>query len=452
MSVPKDSGFSGERAFALIDQARAKGASAADLLFYEGDAFSAVVRLGEIDKLSNARGKSLGLRVFSGRRSAVVSTSDLSEESLERLAADACALSKAAADDEACALPDPGLHPREILDLDLDDPQERDIEGRIDLARRAERAALESDPRITNSEGGEFENNRGLLLYASSNGFLGSFRSATASLAVVPVASENGRMQRDYWYSSRRKLSQIESPESIGRTAAFRTLRRLGAKKVATRRCPVVFDPESAATLLSHLASALSGYSLYRRASFLYDKLGERIGSELLNVIDDGTLAGGLGSSPFDGEGLPTGRSTVIERGVLKSYLLDTYSARKLGLESTGNASRGTQGPPGVAPHNFYFQPGTKSPEEIIRSVPSGLYVTDLIGFGVNLVTGDYSRGAAGLWIENGELAYPVEEITIAGNLLEMLNGVGMVGNDLNLNRRIASPTIKIFEMTLAGE
>jgi PmbA protein len=259
-------------------------------------------------------------------------------------------------------------------------------------------------------------------------------------------------MQRDYWYSSNRKFAKLESPRSVGEKAAQRVLRRLGARKVKTCAVPVVFDPEMAASLLRNLASALSGYALYKGASFLTGKLGTRIGSGLLTVIDDGTIPGALGSRPFDGEGLPMRKKIVVDQGELQSYLLDSYSGRKLGMKSTGNASRSVGDAPGVAPANFYLEAGKDSPEAIIGSVKSGLYVTEMIGFGVNMVTGDFSRGAAGLWIENGELAYPVEEITVAGNLKEMFQNIEMAGSDLEMRGRIASPTIKIERMTIAGE
>jgi PmbA protein len=237
----------------------------------------------------------------------------------------------------------------------------------------------------------------------------------------------------------------------VGQEAAKRTVRRLGARKIATRKAPVVFDQEMSASLLGNLCSAASGYALYKGTSFLIGQLGKKLAPDFVTVYDDGRMAGGLGSRPFDGEGLATRKTTVVERGVLTSYLLDSYSGRKLGLASTGNASRGVGENPSVGPTNFYLVPGTMSPTEIIRSVRAGLYVTELIGFGVNMVTGDYSRGAAGFWIENGELAYPVEEITIAGNLKTMLADIELVGNDLEFRGRIASPTIKIREMTIAG-
>jgi PmbA protein len=244
----------------------------------------------------------------------------------------------------------------------------------------------------------------------------------------------------------------LESSKFVGEKAAQRVLRRLGGRKVKTCEVPVVFDPDMAASLMRTLASALSGYALYKGASFLMGKLGEKIGSDLLTVVDDGTIPGGHGSRPFDAEGLPIRKKTVVDRGVLKSYLLDTYSGKKLGMASTGNASRSVGEPPGVSPANFFLTAAAHTPQEIIASIKSGLYVTEMIGSGVNLITGDYSRGAAGMWIENGELVYPVEEITVAGNLKEMFNNIEMVGNDLEMRSRTVAPTLKLAKMTVAGE
>jgi PmbA protein len=259
-------------------------------------------------------------------------------------------------------------------------------------------------------------------------------------------------MQRDYWYSSHRKFSKLESPVAVGTKAAERTLRRLGARRVKTQAAPVVFDPQMAASLLRHLAGAVSGSALYRKTSFLLGKLGEQIATRDVSIIDDARIPSALGSKPFDGEGLPTQRTTVVKDGMLNSYLLDSYSARKLGMQSTGSASRSFSDAPAASTTNLFLEPGTVSPEEIIRSVRSGLYVTELSGFGVNPVTGDYSRGVTGLWIENGELAYPVEEITIAGNLLSMFQNIEAIGNDLDLRSTVAAPTLKIAQMTIAGE
>jgi len=445
--------FDINRAEELLKRAAKKGATGADLIMVEGDSFSAQVRLKEVEKISNARGKSLGLRVFFGKRSAITSTSDLSPASLDRLVEDTCTLAQIAAEDPFAGLPPPELLAKNFPELDLVDTEveKLPIEKKIDLARRAEQAALEQDPRLTNSEGADFGHYHTVVLFASSNGFHGHYETTGASLSAMPIATQDGQMQRDYWYSSRRKLRDMESPEAIGKKAAMRTLRRLGARKVTTQQVPVIFDPENAASLLGHLASAISGYSIYKGASFLIDKVGTQIASNELTVYDDPTLRSGLGSRPFDGEGLPSYKKTVVENGVLKTYLLDTYSGKKLNLPSTGNAVRGISDPPSVGTSNFHMKPGKVTPQEIIRSVKSGLYVTELIGFGVNSVTGDYSRGAVGLWIENGELAYPVEEITIAGNLKEMFQQIEMVGNDLDPWRKTAAPTLKISRMTVAG-
>ena len=438
----------------ILHQAKAKGASQGDLLMVESESFFVTVRLGEIEKISQAQEKRLGLRLFFGASSATASTSDISKGSIERLVDETCAMARSTAQDKYSGLPAPEECARTFLDLDLLDDSGRalSVEERSRLALETEKTALDYDRRITNSEGAEFSNQAGRVIYANSHGFSGEYRGSTYGLSVVPVAALDGMMQRDYWYSSQRKFSRLESPESVGRKAAARVLRRLGARKIKTREVPVVFEPEIAATLLRHLSGALSGYSLYKGASFLIGKLGDKIASELITVVDDGTIPAALGSKPFDGEGLPTGRKTVVEKGVLQSYLLDTYSGRKLGYPSTGNAARSVGEPPGVAPTNFYLSPGSYSPEKIIASVEEGFYVTELIGFGVNLVTGDYSRGAAGIWIEKGELTYPVEEVTIAGNLKEILLNIEMVGNDLEMRDRICAPTVKISRMTVAGD
>ena len=446
--------LSPELARDILHQGKAKGASQGDLLMVESDSFFVTVRLGEIEKISQAQEKRLGLRLFFGASSATASTSDISKGSIERLVDETCAMARSTAQDEYSGLPAPEECARTFLDLDLLDDSGRSlsVEERTRLALVAEKTALDYDRRITNSEGAEFSNQAGRVIYANSHGFSGEYQGSTYGLSVVPIAALNGMMQRDYWYSSQRKFSRLESPESVGRKAAARVLRRLGARKIKTREVPVVFEPEIAATLLRHLSGALSGYSLYKGASFLIGKLGDKIASELITVVDDGTIPAALGSKPFDGEGLPTGRKTVVEKGVLQSYLLDTYSGRKLGYPSTGNAARSVGEPPGVAPTNFYLSPGSYSPDKIIASVEEGFYVTELIGFGVNLVTGDYSRGAAGIWIEKGELAYPVEEVTIAGNLKEILLNIEMVGNDLEMRDRICAPTVKISRMTVAGD
>lgn len=435
--------------------ARAKdcGATEADIVVADGETFSVQVRVGAVDRLTKAREKRLGLRVFVGKRSATTSTSDFSKESLERLVSETCTLAKAVVEDQVSGLPDAVQMARDWPDLDLYDDTTLGTETQIEWAKRGEAAAFAADPRVTNSEGAEFDSSSGRVVLANSHGFVGSYKSSSYSLSVSPIATEpgTGAMQRDAWYEVQRKFSRLASAESIGQEATKRAVRRLGARKVATKRVPVVFDQETAGSLLANLCSAVSGYGLYKRASFLLDQLGQTIASDLITVYDDGRMAGGLGSRPFDGEGLATRKNTIVERGVLKSYLLDTYSGKKLGLSSTGNAARSVGESPSVGPTNFYLVPGVKSPQDIIGSVKEGLYVTDLIGFGINMVTGDYSRGACGFWIENGELTYPVEEITIAGNLKEMFKHIEMVGSDLVFRGRIASPTVKITEMMVAG-
>ncbi|MGH7964214.1 MAG: TldD/PmbA family protein [Candidatus Binatia bacterium] len=437
----------------VLQQAHRLGATAGDVIVATGESFSAGVRFGEIEKVQNAREKRMGLRLFVGHRSAITSTANFTREALTALVEETVGLAKATAADEFSGLPVAEDLAQDFPDLDLSDSSPNlTPEDKIALAREAEAAALSADARITNSEGAEFANSAREVLYANSLGFLGRYHTTSYSLSVVPVASHNGAMQRDYWYSSHRKLSKLESATTIGKKAAERTTRRLGARRVRTQEATVIFDPEMAASLLRHLTGAVSGSALYRKTSFLLGKLGEKVAATGIWIDDDARIPSALGSKPFDGEGLPTRRTPIIEDGVLTSYLLDTYSARKLGLHSTANASRSFADVPAASPTNFFLRPGTTSPEEIIRSVRSGLYVTELSGFGVNPVTGDYSRGAVGLWIENGELAYPVEEITIAGNLLDMFQNIEVIGNDLKLRGTIAAPTLKIARMMVAGQ
>jgi PmbA protein len=429
------------------------GVTEADLLIADGDSVSVQVRLSQVDRLSKAREKILGLRVFFGKRSASASTSDLSDSSLDRLVQDTCRLAQAVVEDPSSGLPSADQMAMEYPDLDLNDSRRLNVEEEIDLARRAEQAALSEDPRITNSEGAECSAGYGSILMANSHGFVGSYTSSSYSLSVSPIAldKESGGMQQDYWYSVKRKFHQLDSPEYVGKEAARRTVRRLGSQSIVTQEVPVVFDQETAKSLLSHLASAVSGYSLYKGASFLMGQLGRTIASDKVTVVDDGRLPGGFGSRPFDGEGLPTRKTMVIEKGQLTSYLLDTYSGRKLGMASTGNASRSVGENPTVGATNLFLAPGPHSPEDILKSIKRGLLVTELIGFGVNLVTGDYSRGAVGFWVEDGEITHPVEEITIAGNLKQMFTDIEMVGNDLEFRGRIASPTVKLRQMMVAG-
>ena len=375
------------------------------------------------------------------------------------MVAGALALAKVTEEDPFTVLPETAEFGSVEGDLHLYFDDVYSLEGpeRIEWARRAEAAALAADPRIANSDGGSFDAATGRKVLANSRGFVGGYRTSYAGVSAAPLAMDaNGAMQRDGWWSGARRLADLESPESIGKEAARRALRRLGARRVATQRVPIVFAPEVARSLIGSVFEAASGDAIWRGASFLAGRLGEQIAAPSITVVDDNfmllpTGVGGFGSSPFDGEGLPSRRTVVVEAGVLRTYLLNTYSARKLGMKSTHNASRGLAGTPGIGCGNLYLEPGTLTPEEIFAAIPVGLYVTSLMGFGVNTVTGDYSRGATGMWIENGVLTHAVEEVTIAGNLAEMLRNVTAIGNDLVFRGSVASPTLRIDGMTIAG-
>jgi PmbA protein len=439
----------------VVARAMKGGATAADAIARDATEFSTVVRLGEVETLKEAGSRGIGLRVFLGKRTASTYSSDFSEEGITRLVKGALDLAKITSEDPCAGLPDAvelGSLPGD-LKLYYEDVYSLPAEERIDYARRAEKAAIDSDPRIKNSEGGGFDAATGRKVLANSLGFVGDYRRSYCSITAVPIAQdENGAMQRDYWYSAARSLARLDSPESVGREAARRTLRRLGARKVQSTKVPIVLDRTIAASVLGNIFEAASGDSIYRQSSFLVGKLGERIAGQNVTIIDDGTMPGGFGTTPFDGEGVPSRKTTVLEKGVLTSYLLNTYTARKLGLQTTGNAARGLAGNPGIGPGNFFLQPGQHSPQQIIAGIKRGFFVTEFLGFGVNLVTGDFSRGATGLWIENGELTYPVEEVTIAGNLKDMLNNISEIGSDLEFRSSTACPTLRIDGMTLAGE
>src|SRR4030081_1697363 len=439
----------------IVRRAMNGGATAAECVVREGDEFSTLVRLGQVETLKESGSKSIGVRVFNGRRAASTYSSDFSRASLDRMVKSALELSKITSEDPFGGIPEPSQLGSLTGDLDLYHEDVYSLPGpdRISYARRAEKAALDFDPRIKNSEGGSFDAPAGHKVLANSHGFVGEYRRSYCSVAAVPIAqNDDGAMQRDYWYSVARTLSKLDSPEHVGKIAAERTLRRLGARKAKTAHVPVVFDPMVSTSILEHIFEGVNGDSVYRGASFLAGKLGQKIAGDNVNVIDDGTIPGGFGTSPFDGEGVPSRRTVVIENGVLKSYLLNTYTAKKLGLQTTGNASRGLAGTPGIGAGNFYLQKGERTPQQIIGNIKQGLYVFQFLGFGVNMVTGDFSRGVSGLWIENGELTYPVEEVTVAGNLKDMLNNISEIGNDLEFRGSIAAPTLRIDGMMVAGE
>jgi len=443
----------------VVAQAMKAGASDAEAVAREGDEFSVNVRMGQVETLKESGSRGLGVRVFLGKRSASTSTSDLTAEGIRQLVDGAMALVNVTEEDAFSGLPETAEFGALSSDLHLYHEDVYSLPGpeRIEWARRAEAAALEADARITNSDGGSFDAATGRKALANSRGFVGGYRSSYAGVSAAPLAQDaNGAMQRDGWWSSARRLADLDSPEAIGKEAARRALRRLGARRVPTQRVPIVFAPEVARSLIGSIFEAASGDAIWRGASFLAGKLGELIAAPSLTIIDDSTMLlptgmGGFGTSPFDGEGLPSRRTVVVEAGVLRNYLLNTYTARKLGMKSTHNASRGLAGAPGIGCGNLYLEPGTRTAEQIIADVPAGLYVTGLIGFGVNVVTGDYSRGATGLWIENGVLTHAVEEVTIAGNLAEMLRNVTAIGNDLEFRGSVASPTLRIDGMTIAG-
>jgi PmbA protein len=444
----------GELAQEIIKRALAGGATDAECTISEGEEFGVNVRMRELEKLIEAGSRGAGLRILIGKNTGASYTSDLSREGIDLLVKSAIELADITTEDPHAGLPeaaelgaiegDLGLYSADVADLETT--------VKIDAAKRAEAAALATDPRIFNSEGGGFDTYTGRHIFANSRGFAGEYRSSYCSIDASPVAREGESMERDHWGHAARRFKDLESPEYVGRTAAERALRRLNPVKVETQKVPVVFEPRTARTLLDSVYEAVHGMSIYRHESFLAGKLGEKVAGENVTIVDDGTIPGLFGTSPFDDEGVRSRRTTVIERGVLKSYLLNTYAARKLGMKTTGNASRGLTGNAGIGHGNFYLEKGVQTPEQIVAGVANGFYVTQLLGFGVNVVTGDYSQGASGLWIRNGELAFAVSEVTIAGNLKEMLMGIEAIGSDLEFRGSLAAPTIKIGEMTVAGK
>jgi PmbA protein len=439
----------------VLDTAKRHGATAADALFVSGDATEVRVRLGETEQVKQSRSKGVGLRVFVGDRSATTSSSDLDRAALEDLIARTCKAAGVTAEDTAAGLPERALYADEPLgDLDLYDPSLADLtaERAIELALEAERVARGADPRIVNSEGAEMGWGTGETHYANSLGAYRHLRRGSASLWTTPVArNEDGGMERDYWYTSARHLADLEAPAEVGREAARRTLRRLGARKPATCKVPVIFEWTVASRLLGALAGAITGGAIYRRTSYLAGKLGETIASPRVTITDNPHVRRGAGSKAWDGEGLATAPTTVVRDGVLASYLLDTYSAKKLGLTTTRNASRSLASTPSAAPTNLWMEPGEGTLEALIAQTGRGLLVTELIGFGVNTVTGDYSQGAVGHWIEDGALAYPVAELTIASTLQTIWSTIDGLAGDRDPRRAVSAPSLRIAEMTVAG-
>ncbi len=433
----------------LLARARKAGADAADAVLVEGWSLSHARRLGKLEKLERAEGQDLGLRVFIGRKQAIVSTSDRSRQTVDPLVERAVAMARAAPEDPFCGLAEPGDIARSLPELDLIDPVEPEAELLVERARAAEEAAL-AVKGITNSEGAEAGWSRSTVALAATNGFAATYGRSSHSVSVAVIAGEGTGMERDYEWSSVIHAADLDKPEEIGRRAAERTLRRLNPRKVSTCKVPVIYDPRVSSSLVRHLAGAINGAAIARGTSFLKSKLGQPVFPASVTIIDDPFRRRGLNSKPVDGEGLAPARRAIIDKGVLTTWILDLRSARQLGLKSTGHAARGTSSPPGPSTTNLWLEPGNVSREAMIRDVQSGLYITEMIGMGVNPVTGDYSRGTTGFWIDKGELAYPVSEITVAGNLADMFRNL-TAANDLTFRYGTDAPTLRIDGMTLAG-
>jgi PmbA protein len=435
---------------ALLKKAIGLGADAADSVHVRHISLSHAQRLGEIEKLERAEGEDLGLRVFIGKRQAIVSSSDQSPEALNQLAERAVAMARAVPEDEFCGLADPDvLSANDASGLEIFDPTEPATETLIEWAKSAEGAALAVDG-ITNSEGAEADWTQSHVAIAGTNGFTGAYSGSSFSVSACVLAGEGTEMERDYDYSSTVFASDLEDPEIIGRKAGKRTIERLNPKKAKSAKVPVVYDPRVSNGIVRHVTGAINGVSIARGTSFLKECMGKQLFPKGVSIIDDPHRLRGLSSKPFDAEGLANNPISFIEDGMLTQWVLDLRSARQLGLTSNGRASRGTSSPPGPSTTNLHMTPGALSPEALIGEIESGLYITDMMGFGVNGVTGDYSRGASGFWIEAGELAYPVSEMTVAGNLKDMFLNL-TPANDLEFRYGTNAPTLRIDGMTVAG-
>lgn len=422
--------------------AREQGVGAAEAAAHLSQGLAVTVRLGEVETLEQTRDKGLSVTVYFGKRSGSASTTDLSPAAVRDTVRAACTIARYTAEDPCAGLADPERLARSIPDLDLLHPWNPPVERAIELARECEAAALAVDPRITNSEGGSLSSYEGVEVYANTHGFIGTSAGTRHNLSAAVIAQDESGMQRDYWFTVSRRPDGLDSPIAVGKQSAQRALRRLGARKLTTRRAPVIYEAPVATSLLSHFVGAVRGESLYRGASFLIDHLGKEIFPPHIRIHEQPHLKGALGSAPFDNEGVATAPRDLVRAGVLQGYVLDSYSARKLKMQTTGNAG-------GV--HNLTIDPGPRGLQELLKQMGTGLLVTELIGFGVNIITGDYSRGAAGFWVENGEIAYPVEEITIAGNLRDMYRGIVAVGSDVDVRGNIRTGSIWIDGVTIAG-
>jgi len=427
----------------VLGHARARGASEADVAASIDLGLSVNVRLGEVETVERTRDRGVSVTVWFGKRKGSASTADLDPASIVQTVEHACAIARHTEEDPANGLADPALHATDRPDLDLWHPWDITAEEAIDLAVGMEEAGRALDPRIGNSDGAAVQVGASLSAYANSAGFAGTERGTHHSLSVSLIASDGAGMQRDYWYDSARAPGDLADAASIGRKAGERTLARLGARALSTRECPVLFAPEVARSLVGHFLSAISGGALYRRASFLVDHAGKAVFPEWMQIVERPRILRGLGSAAFDAEGVGTRDSDLVRDGVLARYILGSYSARKLGLTSTGNAG-------GV--HNVLVRPGDDDFAALVKRMHAGLLVTELMGQGVSLVTGDYSRGASGFWVENGEIAWPVEEITIAGNLADMYRNIVAVGADVDRRSSILTGSILLERMMVAGE
>ncbi len=426
----------------ILKEARQRGASGAEAGVSAESGLSVTVRLGEVETVEHNRDKGLGVTVYFGQRKGSASTTDFSPQAIRSTVQAACDIARYTAEDKFSGLAEAKFLASSIPDLELYHPWAVGMDQAIDIATACEDAARGYDKRITNSEGAYVSSHEGERVYGNSNGFLGAYASSRHSLGCTVIGQSGENMQRDHWYSVARDASQLEDVRSLGETAARRTVQRLDARRLNTCQVPVLFEADVARGLLGHFVRAISGGSLYRRASFLLDKKGESLFPERIRIDERPHLKGALGSSPFDNEGVATRARELVQGGVLQGYVLDTYSARKLGLETTGNAG-------GV--HNLHINHDDLSLQDLLRQMQRGVLVTEVMGQGVNTVTGDYSRGATGFWVENGEIAYPVEEFTLAGNLLEMYQGLQAVGNDLDRRGNLVTGSWLLGPMTLAG-
>ncbi len=427
----------------ILAEARAQGASAAEAGVSLESGLSATVRLGDVETIEHNLDKGLGVTVYFGRRKGSASTADFSPEAVRDAVAAACRIARYTAEDEYAGLAEAELMAREVPDLDLDHPWGLSPEAAIERALEAEEAARAFDPRITNSEGASLSSHRAVRVYGNSHGFIGSYTGTHHSLVCTVVGQEGDSMQRDYWYTSSRVPEALEAPAEVGRKAAERTVRRLGARRVATAEVPVLFAAEAAGGLISSYLSAMRGSAQYRKASFLLGAEGERIFPPFFHIEERPRLPRGDRSAPFDREGVATRDRDLVRDGRALTYLLDSYSARRLGLRSTGHAG---------GARNVFVAPGEHDFEGLCREMGRGLVVTEMMGQGVNMVTGDYSRGASGFWVEGGEIRHPVEEITIAGNLRQVFGGIVAVGSDIDHRGNIHTGSILVERMTVAGE